>query len=43
MTRFVVDAPVAIRLATGASALPAGHALLAPTLPRSQALAMRAP
>ncbi|GAA2869009.1 hypothetical protein GCM10010517_28940 [Streptosporangium fragile] len=40
MTRFVIDAPVAIRLATDGPAIPAGHALLAPTLLRSQALAL---
>lgn len=40
MTRFVIDAPVAIRLAAGGSRLPARHALVAPTLLRSQALAI---
>ncbi|MFC6083645.1 type II toxin-antitoxin system VapC family toxin [Sphaerisporangium aureirubrum] len=40
MTRFVIDAPVAIRLATDGVAIPAGHALLAPALLRSQALAL---
>lgn len=40
MTRFVIDAPVAIRLAADRSEIPAGHALLAPTLMRSQALAL---
>ncbi|WP_327045355.1 hypothetical protein OG320_27165 [Microbispora sp. NBC_01189] len=40
MTRFVVDAPVAVRLATGGLAIPPGHALLAPALLRSQSLAL---
>ncbi|GAA1271492.1 hypothetical protein GCM10009677_25550 [Sphaerisporangium rubeum] len=40
MTRFVIDAPVAIRLATDGSVIPAGHALLAPALLRSQALSI---
>ncbi|MGC5015684.1 type II toxin-antitoxin system VapC family toxin [Streptosporangium sp. DT93] len=40
MTRFAVDAPVAIWLATDGPAIPAGHVLLAPTLLRSQTLAL---
>jgi predicted nucleic acid-binding protein len=40
MTRFVIDAPVAIRLAAEGSAIAAGHALVAPTLLRSQVLAL---
>jgi predicted nucleic acid-binding protein len=40
MTRFVIDAPVAITLVTEGSAIPADHALLAPTLMRSQVLAL---
>lgn len=40
MTRFVIDAPVAIRLATDGPVIPADHALLAPTLLRSQVLAL---
>lgn len=40
MTRFVVDAPVAVRLATDGSGIPADHALLAPALLRSQTLAL---
>jgi predicted nucleic acid-binding protein len=40
MTRFVIDAPVAIRLVTDDATPAAGHALLAPTLIRSQALAL---
>ncbi|MEO3808409.1 hypothetical protein ABGB17_05340 [Sphaerisporangium sp. B11E5] len=40
MTRFVIDAPVAIRLATDGLAVPAAHALLAPAVLRSQALAL---
>ena len=38
MTRFVVDAGVAIRLATEAIDVPAEHELLAPTLLRSETL-----
>jgi predicted nucleic acid-binding protein len=40
MTRFVIDAPVAIHLAAERAAIPAGNALVAPTLLRSQALAL---
>jgi predicted nucleic acid-binding protein len=40
MTRFVIDAPVAIRLAAEGPAIAAGHALVAPTLLRSQVLAL---
>jgi predicted nucleic acid-binding protein len=40
MTRFVIDAPVAIQLAAEGSAIAAGHALVAPTLLRSQVLAL---
>jgi predicted nucleic acid-binding protein len=40
MTRFVIDAPVAIQLAADNVAIAAGHELLAPTLLRSQALAL---
>ena len=40
MTRFVIDAPVAIQLAADSEAIAAGHELLAPTLLRSQALAL---
>jgi hypothetical protein len=40
MTRFVIDAPVAIRLATEATPVAAGHTLVAPTLLRSQVLAL---
>jgi predicted nucleic acid-binding protein len=40
MTRFVIDAPVAIQLAAGGPAIEAGHALVAPTLLRSQVLAL---
>lgn len=40
MTRFVIDAPVAIQLATDGATIAADHALLAPTLLRSQALAL---
>lgn len=40
MTRFVVDAAAAVQLVTGGAAIPAGHALVAPTLLRSQALAL---
>ena len=38
MTRFVIDAGVALRLAASEALLPQGHELLAPTLLRSQAL-----
>ena len=38
MTRFVVDAAAALRLAETGSAVPDAHELLAPTLLRSQAL-----
>ncbi|BBX07935.1 type II toxin-antitoxin system VapC family toxin [Mycolicibacterium aichiense] len=40
MTVFVVDAQVAIDLATGGRTIPPGHSLTAPTLLRSQALAL---
>lgn len=40
MTTFVIDAPVAIDLATGGAAIPPQHSLTAPTLLRSQALAL---
>ncbi|MBS2963334.1 hypothetical protein KGA66_09780 [Actinocrinis puniceicyclus] len=40
MTRFVIDAPVAIRIATDRAVIPVGHALVAPTLLRSQVLAL---
>ena len=40
MTTFVVDAPVAIGLAVGGVAIPPQHGLTAPTLLRSQALAL---
>jgi predicted nucleic acid-binding protein len=40
MTRFVIDAPVAIQLAADGAIIPADHALVAPTLLRSQALAL---
>jgi predicted nucleic acid-binding protein len=40
VTRFVIDAPVAIELASGDSEIAAGHSLVAPTLLRSQALAL---
>jgi predicted nucleic acid-binding protein len=40
MTRFAIDAPVAIQLATEDMAIPAGHVLVAPTLLRSQVLAL---
>jgi predicted nucleic acid-binding protein len=40
MTRFVVDAPVAIQLAADGATIPADHALVAPALLRSQALAL---
>lgn len=40
MTVFVIDAPVAIDLATNGAAIPSGHSLTAPTLLRSQVLAL---
>lgn len=40
MTRFVIDAAAAVELASGDSAIAAGHTLVAPTLLRSQALAL---
>jgi predicted nucleic acid-binding protein len=40
MTTFVIDAQVAIDLAAGGAAIPPGHSLAAPTLLRSQALAL---
>ena len=40
MTRFVIDAPVAIQLAAEGTAIAAGHALVAPALLRSQVLAL---
>jgi predicted nucleic acid-binding protein len=40
VTVFVIDAPVAIDLATNAAAIPSGHSLTAPTLLRSQVLAL---
>jgi predicted nucleic acid-binding protein len=40
MTIFVIDAPAAIDLATGGATIPPGHSLAAPTLLRSQALAL---
>ena len=40
MTRFVVGCDVALQLAKSAAAIPAGHRLLAPTLLRSQVLAV---
>lgn len=40
MTVFVVDAPVAISLAFGGATVPSRHSLTAPTLMRSQALAL---
>jgi predicted nucleic acid-binding protein len=40
MTTFVIDAPVAINLATGGASIPPRHSLTAPTLLRSQALAL---
>ena len=39
MTKFVIDAGVAIQLAVDGIDVPAGHRLLAPTLLRSQVLA----
>jgi predicted nucleic acid-binding protein len=40
MTTFVIDAPVAIELATKGATIPPEHSLAAPTLLRSQALAL---
>jgi predicted nucleic acid-binding protein len=40
MTTFVIDARVAIDLATGGATIPPQHSLTAPTLLRSQALAL---
>jgi predicted nucleic acid-binding protein len=40
MTTFVIDAPVAIELATTGASIPPEHRLAAPTLLRSQALAL---
>jgi hypothetical protein len=40
MTTFVIDAPVAIDLAAGGATTPPEHSLVAPTLLRSQALAL---
>ncbi len=40
MTVFVVDAPAAIDLATNGTTFPAEHSLTAPTLLRSQVLAL---
>ncbi|MHA3022322.1 type II toxin-antitoxin system VapC family toxin [Mycobacterium sp. BMJ-28] len=40
MTTFVIDAPVAIDLARGGVTIPAQHSLTAPTLLRSQVLAL---
>jgi predicted nucleic acid-binding protein len=40
MTTFVIDAPVAIDLATSGATIPPEHSLAAPTLLRSQALAL---
>ena len=40
MTIFVIDAPVAIDLATGGATIPPEHSLAAPTLLRSQARAL---
>jgi predicted nucleic acid-binding protein len=40
MTRFVIDAPVAIQLATDAPVIAAAHSLVAPTLLRSEVLAL---
>jgi len=40
MTTFVIDAQVAVDLATGGAAIPPEHSLAAPTLLRSQALAL---
>ena len=40
MTSFVIDARVAIDLAAGGATIPPEHSLAAPTLLRSQALAL---
>ncbi|GAY16852.1 type II toxin-antitoxin system VapC family toxin [Mycobacterium sp. shizuoka-1] len=40
MTIFVIDAPAAIDLATSGAAIPSEHSLTAPTLLRSQVLAL---
>ncbi|MGV0742894.1 type II toxin-antitoxin system VapC family toxin [Mycolicibacterium sp. XJ870] len=40
MTIFVIDAPVAIDLAASGATIPTAHSLAAPTLLRSQALAL---
>jgi predicted nucleic acid-binding protein len=40
MTIFVIDAPVAIELAANGATIPPQHSLTAPTLLRSQALAL---
>jgi len=40
VTFFVIDAQVAIDLAAGGAAIPPEHSLVAPTLMRSQALAL---
>jgi predicted nucleic acid-binding protein len=40
VTVFVIDAPVAIDLAAGGATIPPEHSLAAPTLLRSQALAL---
>ena len=40
MTAFVIDAPVAIDLAANGATIPPEHSLAAPTLLRSQALAL---
>lgn len=40
MTIFVIDAPVAIDLAANEAAIPSEHSLTAPTLLRSQVLAL---
>jgi predicted nucleic acid-binding protein len=40
MTTFVIDAPVAVNLAADGATIPPEHSLAAPTLLRSQALAL---
>lgn len=40
MTAFVIDAPVAVNLAADGATIPPEHSLVAPTLLRSQALAL---
>ena len=40
MTAFVIDAQLAIDLAAGGATIPPEHGLAAPTLLRSQALAL---